>query len=386
MGFKTTHAVNLCRMSYPKRTPGHGQPSMTLLHALVVKDVLALGASRRQVFFLGSAADLAQGAPPARPVVERGRRGRGRQVFLVEAERMVGFAADAAKEQLFATGRTAQEAEGVDGQRRGGDDDGHAALLDGRRIVLLPVVHGPLVRLPAAQAAVERLLGQGHRFLALGRLLLLSGRRRAQPDLQKVLDRFSPGVLAARQPRLLGSRGGLAVAVGGRVGVLVLKHDVGAVRVPVDVRVRVPERIVERGQLDLLEAAGLILRVDPPKPSLSEALIVLDEGLVQTQVVPDGVLPPLLVHRGVKGKHAGDEVVNHLQRRLSSGRILQRHRDQRPVRQPRSHVLVLHLRDVDRFRANQRRLGLFFRLGNRRQQLGFDHVDRLFDVGSCNGF
>jgi hypothetical protein len=81
------------------------------------------------------------------------------------------------------------------------------------------------------------------------------------------------------------------------------------------------------------------VRVQRPVAPLARLLVVtwhLDEALVQTEVVPDGVLPPLLVLAVVR-EPLHDELVDAVQGDFLVGGVLDGHCDERDVRVWRLH-------------------------------------------------
>ena len=91
------------------------------------------------------------------------------------------------------------------------------------------------------------------------------------------------------------------------------------------------------------------VRVQGPIAALSGFLIVaghLDKTLVEGQIVPDAVLPALLVV-SVKGKPLHDKLVNPIQGHLLVRRVLDSHGDERDVAVGGfDHILGLRLRGV----------------------------------------
>ena len=83
--------------------------------------------------------------------------------------------------------------------------------------------------------------------------------------------------------------------------------------------------------------------VEGPVAALAGLLVIpgdLDEALVEAEVVPDGVLPALLVVP-VVGEPVHDELVDAVERGLLVGRVLDGHGDERDVRVGRLHHVLL---------------------------------------------
>uniref|UniRef100_A0A182ILT3 Uncharacterized protein n=1 Tax=Anopheles atroparvus TaxID=41427 RepID=A0A182ILT3_ANOAO len=88
------------------------------------------------------------------------------------------------------------------------------------------------------------------------------------------------------------------------------------------------------------------VRIERPVAALARLLVVpghLHEALVEAEVVPDRVLPALLVVPVVR-EPVHDVLVDAVQRDLLVRRVLDRHRDQRDVRVRRLHHLLVLVR------------------------------------------